>query len=139
MIFAELQGKLGRDYSLAHDRAEDLLTSTVFQLLRYIPDKDGLLRLLRAARPLGGKPWNFDQSAQIEVQLWPRLGVGCCPDVLLSVKLAQRLAQVVLIEAKLFSGKTGRAIEEAPADNADKLEEDIEAGTAPISPDQLAR
>ena len=48
MIFAELHGKLGTDYSLAHERAEDLLTSSAFQLLRYLPPQRGLVALLRA-------------------------------------------------------------------------------------------
>jgi hypothetical protein len=34
MIDAEIRGKLRADYSRAHDRAEDLLTSTAFGLLR---------------------------------------------------------------------------------------------------------
>src|SRR4051812_26314321 len=50
MIFAELHGKLGEDYSRAHERAEDLLTSTVFGLLRYLTPADGLLAVLGHAR-----------------------------------------------------------------------------------------
>jgi hypothetical protein len=51
MIFAELRSKLGVNYSRAHERAEDLLTSTVFGLLRYLTPADGLLAILRRARP----------------------------------------------------------------------------------------
>lgn len=50
MLFAERHGKLGRDGSLAHDRAEDLLTSTAFQLLRYLPPHDGLFAVLNRVR-----------------------------------------------------------------------------------------
>ena len=53
MLFAERQRKLGRDGSRAHDRAEDLLTSTAFQLLRYLPLADGLLAVLGRARAVG--------------------------------------------------------------------------------------
>ncbi|HUX02753.1 MAG TPA: hypothetical protein VMY35_17460, partial [Phycisphaerae bacterium] len=50
MIEADLRGKLGRDASLAHDRAEDLLTSTVFGVLRYIPERTGVFPALMRSR-----------------------------------------------------------------------------------------
>ena len=52
MIFAELQGKLGQHHSRAHERAEDVLTSTVFGLLRYMPLSDWLGPLAGRIRPI---------------------------------------------------------------------------------------
>src|SRR5438046_10706247 len=88
MLFAERHGKLGRDGSLAHDRAEDLLTSTAFRLLRYMPPHDGLFAVLRRVRAVrwdgsravvGGKPdWlpELDKVTGYELEFWPYWGAG---------------------------------------------------------------
>lgn len=137
MIFAELHGKLGHDYSLAHDRAEDLLTSTVFQLLRYLPITDGFLPLLRKARSAGGERLSFEDTDAVELELWPRLGVGCCPDVLLKLIRGSNVSHAVVIEAKLFAGKTGRGIDAGPEDQLLKTDDADAEESEPIAPDQL--
>jgi hypothetical protein len=64
MVEAELRGKLGAAGTRAHDRAEDLLTSTVFGLLRYLPLKEGLLSLLGRARPVRLGEGGFEVKAE---------------------------------------------------------------------------
>src|SRR4051812_6030838 len=118
MIFAELHRKLGENYSRAHERAEDLLTSTVFGLLRYLPPTDGLLAVLQRARGLvreeGAKtrprPGRFDVEGITAVRLdfWPRWPGHGEPDLLLRLlDGAGAVRAVVLIEAKLHSPKSG--------------------------------
>jgi hypothetical protein len=122
MIFAELHGKLGADYSRAHERAEDLLTSTVFGLLRYLPPADGLLAVLRRARPVRvsgqrvevGEPgvdwFDLERVAEVRIDFWPPWGKHGEPDLLLTLRDGNRKpVAVVVIEAKLYSPKSGRA------------------------------
>ncbi|MGH7178006.1 MAG: hypothetical protein ACREJC_11545, partial [Tepidisphaeraceae bacterium] len=109
MIFAELHGKLGTDYSLAHERAEDLLTSTAFQPLRYFPDEYGFLALLRAVTPWKS-PWlPFDDVDSVAVELWPRFKNCGCPDALLTLSRNGRQTHSIIVEVKLFSGKSSLA------------------------------
>ena len=46
MIEAVVRGNLGRNQVWAHERSEDLLTSTVFGLLRYLPPGQGIIEFL---------------------------------------------------------------------------------------------
>jgi hypothetical protein len=123
MIDAELRGKLGADGSRAHDRAEDLLTSTVFGLLRYLPISEGLLPFLGRARPvqtgdLGShvrtEPgWiDLEGVTQVELKFWPSFKEFGEPDVLIHLRNTDRVIHLVLIEAKLFSPKSSKAGEE---------------------------
>jgi hypothetical protein len=121
MIFAELHGKLGSDGSRAHDRLEDLLTSTAFGLLRYVPLRVGLLGLLRRVRVVEVRGssacasrnpgWiDLDDAVTVEVVFWPSFGKYGQPDVLLHLMDVNRaLIGVVLVEAKLYAPKSGAA------------------------------
>ncbi len=121
MIFAELRGKLGVDYSRAHERAEDLLTSTVFGLLRYLTPADGLLAILQRARPVRVEDGTIEARpdpnwlevglvADVGVEFWPYWPGYGEPDVLLTLRdRAGQPVSLVLIEAKLHSPKSGRA------------------------------
>ncbi len=124
MIFAEVHGKLGRNCSRAHERLEDLLTSTVFGLLRYLPPEDGLLPLLRRARFVtieGGavsvvesRDWLGDRPLLPRApEFWPRWGRYGEPDLLLVLQDEHDVAaRAILIEAKLYSPKSGSAGED---------------------------
>lgn len=140
MVQAELRNKLGTDGSRAHDRAEDLLTSTVFGLLRYLPLREGLLSLLGRARPVraGGDGieapphdgWiDVSGVTRAELSFWPSFGPFGEPDLLIHLWDGERLLHAVLIEAKLHSPKSGAAGESAE----DATEEDVP------HPDQLVR
>jgi hypothetical protein len=83
-----LTGDAGEEAALS--RSEDLLTSHVFGLLRYLPYERGLGRLLER--------FGLEATPPVRVVFWAQ-GEGVEPDVLLDA--ADR---VVLIEAKLFSG-----------------------------------
>src|SRR5437773_12478484 len=94
MIFAEIHGKLGSGYSRAHARGEDLLTSTAFGLLRYLPLQDGLLRVLEAVRPLIGDAvsrradpeWiDLRWAKRCEMRFWPWLRPFGQPDLILEL------------------------------------------------------
>jgi hypothetical protein len=141
MVHAELRGKLGIDGTRAHDRAEDLLTSTVFGLLRYLPLQEGLLSLLARARPVQLEEDSLDVRAapgwielegvtQAELMFWPDFGTFGEPDLLIELRNADRLIHLVLIEAKLFSPKSGTA-------EAEEAERD--QGLDTPSPDQLVK
>ena len=168
MIDAELRGKLGRNYSRAHERAEDVLTSTVFGLFRYIEWNQGLGAFLRRARSVslgadGELTIAEDESwipcgggASGVAELWPRVPVYGEPDVLVRVfDAAGCCVAELIVEAKLWSGKSSSGGHRPQSDDVDRGsdpdsvvtdadEEDSEedasddAGT-PVDPDQLVR
>ncbi len=129
MLFAELRGKLGRDGSRAHDRAEDLLTSTAFQLLRYLPLDVGLLSVLHRVRAVGGNgrvttdrpPWlRLDDVTAAEYTFWPHWGKYGQPDVIVELHAGVRAVGRLVIEVKLDAGKSG-----ADADVEDDTDEEV--------------
>lgn len=75
MIIAELRNKLSGDGIGLTDRSEDLLTSTVFGLLRYLPADAVLFRWLRGAKPLvdGGRPLIAGDAVEARLEFWPRV------------------------------------------------------------------
>jgi hypothetical protein len=136
MIEAEIAGKLGAAYERATDRAEDLLTSTVFGLLRYLPVQDGLVAFLRRCRPFpqnrsDSSDWpDWDRVHACTVCFWPSLGQYGVPDILVTLKgeSGEVLGELV-VEAKLRSPKSGSAGE----DDGEHAEENV------ADPDQLVR
>jgi hypothetical protein len=134
MLFAELHGKLGRDGTRAHDRAEDLLTSTAFQLLRYIPLDVGLLEVLKRVRTVlfNGQlsrelpDWlKLQAITEAEYVFWPSWGEYGQPDVAITLMSGTIPFGRLVVEVKLDANKSGSAEEE-------------EATEAP-DPDQLRR
>jgi hypothetical protein len=125
MVDAEIRGKLGADASRAHDRAEDLLTSTVFGLLRYLPFEVGVLRVLSSAMPVamlnGALHVEHDDDAaarwlgltsvsSCQLSFWPSFGPHGEPDLLVTLfDRAGRPTHLLVIEAKLYSPKSGEA------------------------------
>lgn len=133
MLFAERHRKLGRDGSRAHDRAEDLLTSTTFQLLRYLPLADGLLAVLGRVRTVGADgqiqpvapAWltRTDITA-VDYEPWPYWGQYGQPDVVLTLHTAGAVLGRLVVEVKLDSGKSGGAEDEAAADEVETPDPD---------------
>lgn len=147
VLFAERHGKLGRDSSLAHDRAEDLFTSSVFQLLRYLPLKTGLLSVLARARSVQVEDnqvsfqrgqGELDDVDHAQLDFWKRMGEFGSPDVLIRLFSGSDLVQVVLVEVKLYSGKSGTAEDDSP-DLDDIQGEGNADGPDPVDPDQLVK
>lgn len=117
MIPALLHGKLSRE----QENMEDILTSTVFGILRYVPPEKGLLPLLRKTQTVDGQPcslFDIGEGARVDYQFWPTLKErgrqgesefechSCEPDLLLKIHRADGSRLYVLIEAKLSSGKS---------------------------------
>jgi hypothetical protein len=130
IIFVELQGKLAADGSNAQDRCEDLLTSTFFGAIRYLPAHEGLLPILNAARRVSLENGNLatarqtswipsEQVASFDIDFWPHVGEKAEPDLL--VRLLDPtglLVHLITIEVNLWSPKSGRPqVEVADADD----------------------
>jgi hypothetical protein len=123
MIFADLHGKLS-GLSRLDERREDVLTSTAFGLLRYVPEEEALLPLLRHTRRIElrngevvvgyGAHWlRFVGPRRCEVEFWPRLGRNGEPDLRIRCfGQDDALMEDLLVEVKYLSSKSGEADEE---------------------------
>jgi hypothetical protein len=124
VLAALLKGKL----TDSQENLEDLLTSTVFGLLAYVPPASGLLKLLhKAVPPEDNAPSTIPMdAAKVHYKFWPWLQEAGChgaePDVLIEITDGAGRTHVVLVEAKFKSAKSS-----------------FEDETDPIPTDQLAR
>ena len=150
MIDADIRGKLRPDGSNAHERSEDLLTSTVFGLLRYLPVGQAIVPLMHRVRPAALKgreltiqqddadhgPWmDLSAAATCDIEFWPSFGLFGQPDLLLVFRDAAQIpVHLVVVEAKLYSPKSGEA--DVDVDEADI---DSDADEPAWNPDQLVR
>lgn len=112
MIMAELHGKLSEEAS-SIDTSEDVLTSNVFQCLRYLKPNDGIVPFLNAVfRDNGYKEAEnkLDRTLEWEVDyyFWP-VGVERKrePDVLIYLKTGQT-KYIIVVEAKYYSGPSDK-------------------------------
>ncbi len=114
---------------------EDILTSNVFGVLRYIRPEDGLLPFLRESEAIYGDIaplLELKSPCQADYEFWPQLkessAVGgqiyecpsCEPDVLIRITDSTGTKVNVLVEAKLSSGKSSR-----PSDDPDRLHDQL--------------
>lgn len=101
---------------------EDILTSNVLGLLKYVPPGEGLLNYLALAEDKdGNQPLKYlrslDEVSQdsISYEFWPWWEepncYGCEPDVVISLKISAQKKLLVVIEAKYLSGKSSEADE----------------------------
>jgi hypothetical protein len=115
-IMAELHGKISSTGSNITDTMEDLLTSNVFQLLRYIPIQHGLIPILTKAENVE----DDDISTVVRLSLpdninravyhfWRRFD-NCEPDLFIELMQEYKLIANILIEAKYLSGKSGTPV-----------------------------
>jgi hypothetical protein len=118
MIPALLHGKLSRE----QENMEDILTSNVFGVLKYLPPELILLPWLSKARSTDGLTLSSSGFLRSDVQagydgydFWPQWKENECefcePDLALRLSWPQPGAQrlVIGIEAKYFSGKSSIA------------------------------
>lgn len=129
MIPALLHGKLSR----RQENMEDILTSSVFGTLQYLPPEGGLFPFLQCTRFPNGGGFNaleFGPGTNVEYEFWPQLHervpggcnedrcIPCEPDVLLKIKPPVGRSIYILVEAKFRSGKSSDATdsEVAPTD-----------------------
>lgn len=120
MLMALLRGKLSRE----QENMEDILTSNVFGMLKYLPPEIGLLPFLAKGetieedRPLAQLA-NSASGSMAAYCFWPRLEEAGCrfcePDVLLRVD-GQAGKHLVLVEAKYRSGKSSFADDSGSGD-----------------------
>jgi hypothetical protein len=123
MLQAFLKGKLSRE----QENLEDLLTSSVFGLLAYLPPESGLLPLLRLAMYEDGTAVPLLQASGVTVtsmEFWPTYqtdGVGPTePDVIVHVVDMIGRKHSMLIEVKLWSGKSS-----GPGDDAHEIRDQL--------------
>ena len=100
---------------------EDILTSNVFGLLRYVQPQDGILKYLTFAEDRDEKPLRYHSSLSdvlnksIDYEFWPKWKEpkreGCEPDVVISLKIPDGDNLLILIEAKYLYGKSSKADE----------------------------
>ncbi|MBU9711605.1 hypothetical protein [Evansella tamaricis] len=103
MIQAQLMGKV----SSSVQNSEDVLTSTIFGLLRYLPDNELLIEIFNSARNLEKQTLQIKRDELIEVDyyFWPKLA-NSEPDLILTLKYQTGEVHLICIEAKYFSGKS---------------------------------
>ena len=107
MFAAQLHNKLTR----SEERKEDLLTSNVFGVWRYLPPKLGLTQFLMTAERLDGvKLSGLEDIETAELQFWPWLleesSKGAEPDVLMEMTSSKQERWLILVESKYLSGKS---------------------------------
>ena len=107
MFIAQIRHKLTRQ----EEQMEDLLTSNVFGLWRYIPPELGLTQFLGTARRIDGQSLIVPtQIGKAQLDFWPRLqefgSNGAEPDVLINLVSPEGRKLLILVEAKFLSGKS---------------------------------
>jgi hypothetical protein len=112
------------------ERWEDVLTSSVFGLLRFLPVETTCRFLMTARRDSEHLSLDVERVTAIEVHFWPHFpGWTREPDVVLDLLEADgRLHRRVVVEAKYGGPKSQGQMEEAESEIAD----------ARVSGDQLA-
>jgi len=123
VIHALLNGKLSRDY----EHLEDVLTSNVFGLLRYLNPSRGLLQFLSYATSLDSRyPVRHLAElpdAKVSLEFWPRWNEpdcrSCEPDVVIRIDSIDE-PLLICVEAKYRSGKSSLA-EEGEESATDQL------------------
>ena len=107
MFAAQIRNKLTR----SEEDMEDLLTSNVFGIWRYMPPQVGLLQFLQTAKRLDKvSPFRLNSIVTADLQFWPWLqegdDKGAEPDVLIEMSTYDQQKWLVLIESKYLSGKS---------------------------------
>lgn len=130
MLIGLKSGKLNGEFSRPLEEIEDLLTSVVFGSLQYVPVADGLLPFIGCAKsPEGGSLSEVLVGVRgVKCEFWPRwdapvsadsevLGAGSEPEIVLRFERDGALPAWVLVEAKLWSGKSSRATPTGPVND----------------------
>ncbi|MFC2165391.1 hypothetical protein ACFLT2_10410 [Acidobacteriota bacterium] len=109
---AELKGKLSEE-SFSVERSEDVLTSNVFQCLRYLKPNDGIVPFLNAVFRSNGYKIAEDKldrelEWEVDYYFWP-VGVERKrePDVLLYLK-SRETKYAIVVEAKYHFGPSDK-------------------------------
>jgi hypothetical protein len=112
MIIAELSGKVSENCP-APERWEDVLTSNVFQLMRYLKPEFGIVPFLNQTLENNNIPSQLDpdRAWKAEYYFWP-LGMkkGREPDLVIYLK-SENVNYLFTIEAKYHSGTSDTEME----------------------------
>lgn len=108
MLMVLLHGKLSQD----QENMEDILTSNVFGVLKYVPPEAALIPFLSKARTLGGEfPLaSLSSHSEVTFEFWPWLEepncTPCEPDLLIRINSLDGKSILILVKAKYRSGKS---------------------------------
>ena len=110
MFVAQIHNKLTR----SEEDMEDLLTSNVFGIWRYLSAQLGLAEFLSTAEGLDGSRLAIPPEAVCtRLRFWPWIheanAKGAVPDVLIEMTVEDQERWLVLVEAKYLSGKSSPA------------------------------
>jgi hypothetical protein len=121
MLQALLHGKLDGELKRDAYEIEDLLTSVVIGTCSYLEPSVALVPFLSGARDVDGKLLDLSDVQSVEYEFWQPLAAvprgdaheraedaarGGVPEVLISVTRRDGSNAMLVIEAKLFSGKS---------------------------------
>lgn len=109
MIMAELHGKLSEGFS-SLERREDILTSNVFQSIKYLEPRAGLIPILNSIFKDNKISLQLDQDENwsVEYFFWP-LGIERKREPDLLIHLRSKIENyVIMVEAKYCSGPSNR-------------------------------
>ena len=115
MIQAELRGKLPEI-----ENKEDILTSNIFGMLKYLPPQKGIFRILEAAKDYSERRNSFIENLKtqnidlnnyddVDYLFWEYSPVHGEPDIVVIIRSSKgRQTDLMLcIEVKFLSGKSG--------------------------------
>jgi len=114
MSQAIIHGKISKTGSNLTSASEDLLTSSIFGPMRYLPGSELLIPVLQKARNIFDKNLSINDSDDPIVNFWPRYD-NCEPDI--EIKFNKHL---IFVEAKFLSGKSGDYDVEESVSNYEK-------------------
>ncbi|GIQ69555.1 hypothetical protein DUZ99_18680 [Xylanibacillus composti] len=126
MIQAQLYGKAASELTWS----EDVLTSNIFGLLKYLSTPEVLLTILQGAYNLDYEPLVFETHIErISYTFWPRLQ-NSEPDLVLILH-AKSGVHIIGVEAKYLSGKSSEedllaSIQDRDNKQRDQLAREIE-------------
>lgn len=109
-ILAEIHGKVSSSGTNINERLEDLLTSNIFQLLRYLPFEFFLKPIIQQSTNIDGEMFKFDDDvSEAKLMFWKSFKKSE-PDIYIQfVDDKGNIRLHIFIEAKYHSPKSGSA------------------------------
>lgn len=131
MLAAEIYGKISLN-NPPYQRMEDVLTSHVFSLFRYLKNLQLPTSFLREALNLRGEKLILNDLVSAQVCFWPRFSFPCIgfrePDALLLLEDISNGKVAAVIEAKYGSGLSNRGNNENDAEEDKEPSESFHYG-----------
>ncbi len=118
MIQAQLYGKAASELTWS----EDVLTSNIFGLLKYVSTPEVILSILQGSYNLDGESLQFERDVErISYRFWPRLNRSE-PDLVILVHTSNG-DHIIGVEAKYISGKSN--VEDLTKDSDSKQRDQL--------------